>query len=106
MGFALWLRQNSEHYLMLDAQRRIAGKYGRPAPPPPSGLRDRFWLQLFAPVYRLLPWRLRRLAIQRMPGSHRQAWSRAPERGLPAIGPYGMEPPPSPPTTQPETRGE
>ena len=52
MAFAHWLRQNSEHYLMIDAQRRMAEKYGRPAPPKPRSLVERFWLDVFAPVYR------------------------------------------------------
>ena len=70
MAFAHWLRQNSEHYLMIDAQRRMAEKYGRPAPPKPHSLVERFWLDVFAPVYRLLPWKLRSFTMQLMPGSH------------------------------------
>ena len=92
MAFTGWLRQNSEHYLMIDAQRRMAAKYGRPVPPKPRGLTERFWLDVFAPVYRLLPWKVRRFTIQLMPGSHRQQWSRRPARGGPAVGPDGPEP--------------
>jgi hypothetical protein len=88
VGFAGWLRQNSEHYLMVDAQRRMAQRYGR-SPPRPEGWRDRFWLDVFAPTYRRLPWRLRRFTIQLMPGSHRQAWTPPPRRGTPAVGPDG-----------------
>ena len=84
-GFSHWLRQNSEHYLLVDAQRRMAAKYGR-AVAPSHGWQDRFWLGVFAPVYRVLPWKLRRLAIQMMPGSHRQAWTTPARRGTPAIG--------------------
>lgn len=114
MAFAHWLRQNSEHYLMIDAQRRMAEKYGRPAPPKPKSLAERFWLDVFAPVYRLLPWKLRSFTMQLMPGSHRQQWSRPAERGVPAIGPEGPSGPlsgtggPKPVTakTGPETGGE
>ncbi len=94
---------------MIDAQRRIAQKYGRQAPPKPRGLVERFWLDVFAPVYRLLPWKLRRITIQMMPGSHRQQWTRPAERGDPAVGPDGPDPrlfKQQMSTTGPETRGE
>jgi hypothetical protein len=107
VAFSRWLRQNSEHYLMIDAQRRMAQKYGRQAPAP-HGWADRFWLDVFAPVYRLLPWKLRRLAIQAMPGSHRRQWTRPAARGVPAVGPDGPATPPlrAASTTGPETGGE
>ena len=70
-----WLRSNSEHYLLLDAQARMASRYGRPGPPPPRGVREIFWLRLFAPAYRRLPWKARSALIQAMPGSHRRDWS-------------------------------
>jgi hypothetical protein len=108
-SFTRWLRQNSEHYLMIDAQRQIAQKYGRPPPPKPSGLGERFWLDVFAPVYRRLPWKLRSKTIQLMPGSHRQQWSRPAARGGPAVGPLGPDPrllQAAPSKTGPETRGE
>ncbi|HEX3621719.1 MAG TPA: hypothetical protein VHT97_05330 [Acidimicrobiales bacterium] len=94
MAFTRWLRENSEHYLMIDAQRRMAEKYGRPVPPKPAGLVERFWLDVFAPVYRRLPWTVRRFTIQLMPGSHRQQWSRRAARGGPAVGPDGPDPRP------------
>lgn len=115
MSFTHWLRENSEHYLMIDAQRRIAQKYGRPAPPKPRSLVERFWLDVFAPVYRLLPWKVRSKTIQLMPGSHRQQWSRPAERRVPAVGPTGPDPqqvqetqllPPAQSQTGPENRGE
>ena len=84
-SFSGWLRHNSEHYLLADAQRQMAEKYGRPAPPRPGSLKDRFWLSVFAPTYRRLPWKLRRFTIQAMPGSHRQAWTKPPLRGTPAV---------------------
>ncbi len=105
MAFAHWLRQNSEHYLMIDAQRRMAEKYGRPAPPKPHSLVERFWLDVFAPVYRLLPWKLRSFTMQLMPGSHRQQWSRPAERGRPGrSAPDGPKPVTA--KTGPETGGE
>ncbi len=100
MGFARWLRQNSEHYLMVDAQRRVAARYGREPPSAPKGWREQFWLGLFAPTYRRLPWRLRRMTIQLMPGSHRQTWTRSPVRGTPAVGPVA---PPMSDSKDPET---
>jgi hypothetical protein len=69
----------------MDAQARMAGKYGRPAPRAPHGAREIFWLRLFVPAYHLLPWRVRRLAILLMPGSNRRRWSPVPTRGHPAI---------------------
>jgi len=105
VAFTRWLRSNSEHYLMLDAQRRMAQKYGRPPPPKPHGLGERFWLDVFAPVYRLLPWKLRSFTMQLMPGSHRQHWSRPAERGVPAVS-LGGQKPAVPTQTGPETGGE
>jgi hypothetical protein len=103
-GFSHWLRQNSEHYLLVDAQRQMAAKYGKAAPPP-HGWRDRFWLGVFAPVYRVLPWKLRRFTIQMMPGSHRQTWHTPAVRGTPAVGPViNGQPLSSQPV--PENRGE
>ena len=89
MGFSHWLRQNSEHYLLVDAQRRMAEKYGRSPPPRPKGWRDRFWLTVFAPTYRRLPWKVRRFTIQMLPGSHRQTWTRPAQRGTPAVSADG-----------------
>lgn len=92
MAFTGWLRHNSEHYLLIDAQRRVAKKYGRPGPPEPRTLEERFWLQVFAPVYHVLPWKLRQLTIKSMPGSHRQKWTFPTPRGVPAIGGDGRPP--------------
>jgi hypothetical protein len=113
VAFTRWLRSNSEHYLMLDAQRGMAEKYGRPGPPKPHSMAERFWLDVFAPVYRLLPWKLRSATMQLMPGSHRQEWTRPAERGVPAIGPEGpsgplsgADSPKATTKTGPETGGE
>ena len=102
MGFSHWLRHNAEHYLLVDAQRRMAEKYGRQPPRSAHGWRERFWLNVFAPTYRQLPWKMRRRTIQAMPGSHRQSWTRPPMRGTPAVSADGRVQ-----TTIPtETRGE
>lgn len=74
MSFFRWLRSNSEHALLSDAQRRMASRYGANPPARPHGLKDRWWRQVFAPVYRILPWGLRRATMQAMPGSHRMGW--------------------------------
>lgn len=74
MSFGQWLRSNSEHYLLIDAQGRTAAKYGLQAPARPKGAKDRFWRQVFTPIYRLLPWGVRRRTIQALPGSHRRSW--------------------------------
>ena len=40
MSFARWLRTNSEHYLLIAAQDRIARQYGTQPPPGPHGARE------------------------------------------------------------------
>ncbi len=79
MRFSQWLRSSSEHYLLIDAQRRMAVRYGAVAPVGPRGLRERFWRQVFVPVYRLLPWGFRRRIIGALPGSHRRSWPPPPD---------------------------
>ena len=74
MGFAQWLRSNSEHYLAIDAQRRVGSRYGARMPEKASSLREHFWMHVFTPAYHLLPWGLRRRVIGALPGSHRRAW--------------------------------
>lgn len=74
MSFPMWIRSNSEYYLKCDAQDRIARQMGFNPPNKPRGLKDRFWRQVFVPGYRLLPWGLRRVVMQTLPGSHRQSW--------------------------------
>jgi hypothetical protein len=83
--FPRWLRSNSEHYLLLDAQARMAARYGRPTPPPPRGARELFWRRLFTPVYRRLPWKVRWMLIQRIPGSHRRTWAPVDKHRRPAV---------------------
>jgi len=74
-----WLRGNAERHLLLAAQAEMARRYLEREGP--VGRQGVFWRRLFVPVYRVLPWRLRRRIMSAMPGSHRQ-WSRgrAPRR--------------------------
>jgi len=74
MGFSRWLRATSERYLMIAAQRDIAAKYGVSPPRRPSGA-EIFWLRVYVPAYRAVPWRLRSAIMRRMPGSHRMTWT-------------------------------
>lgn len=78
--FSQWLRQNSEHYLVEAAQRDLSRRYlGRGGPlRAERGLQPFFWRHVFVPVYRWLPWQLRRRITQAMPGSHRRAWRQPP----------------------------
>jgi hypothetical protein len=74
MGFNAWLRTNAEHYLLVASQKKVAARHRRPVPLPKEGLKGQFFLHVFVPVYRLLPWRFRSAVLQRLPGSHRQTW--------------------------------
>lgn len=70
-----WLRMNSQKYLLESVQAELAREYlGRPPTVDSSRLANLFWVRLFAPIYRRLPWKLRRAIILSMPGSHRQGW--------------------------------
>jgi hypothetical protein len=72
--FAAWLRRNAEHYLLVAAQQRVAARTSFDAPVPRPTPKDRFFLVVFVPIYRRLPWRFRQAVLQRMPGSHRRTW--------------------------------
>jgi hypothetical protein len=72
--FSAWLRVNAEKHLMIAAEETIAARYGSPMPVRPPGLQSRFFLTVFVPVYRRLPWKVRSFAIHALPGSHRQGW--------------------------------
>lgn len=85
MSFAQWLRSNSEHYLLQDAQARAAARYGLATPRHAATTRELFWRKGFVPIYRRLPWSVRKSVMQLMPGSHRQEWSRPPTRHNPAV---------------------
>lgn len=79
MSFSQWLRSNSEHYLLIGAQDRIAKQHGARAPRKPHGFAEIFWLRIFVPIYRILPWSLRHRVMRAMPGSHRRTWTPPPE---------------------------
>lgn len=81
MSFAKWLRSNSEHYLLRDAQLRTARDLGIDTSVRVRGPKDMFWMWFFVPVYRCLPWGVRRGVMQLLPGSHRRAWPRKNWRG-------------------------
>ena len=86
MSFARWLRTNSEHYLMVSAQARVARRHeGANRPRTAHSPREWFWRGLFAPIYRLLPWALRRRIMAMMPGSHRRSWPPPPRPTGPAV---------------------
>jgi hypothetical protein len=75
MAFSRWLRATSEHYLMIAAQQKIGAKYGVALPPRPRG-REIFWLRVYVPAYRAVPWPVRSAIVRRLPGSHRMIWTR------------------------------
>ncbi len=85
MAFSSWLRANSEHYLVVAAQAEIAKRYGVAGPAHHGGFKEFFWLRIFVPMYRVLPWRLRHFVIRSMPGSHRRTWEYPSEASGPAI---------------------
>jgi hypothetical protein len=84
-SFFGWLRHNSEHYLLIAAHQTLARTQGAPAPRPPRGVMEIFWLKVFAPIYRVLPWPLRRRLMTAMPGSHRKTWAPPPRLKGPAV---------------------
>lgn len=67
---------------MCDAQMRVARRMGYNLPKPSRGLKDRFWGLVFVPIYRILPWSIRRAVMLALPGSHRHAW---PKRTSPPL---------------------
>ena len=60
---------------MIAAQEKIAAKYGVPPPRPPRG-REIFWLRIYVPAYRAVPWPVRSAIMRRLPGSHRMTWTK------------------------------
>lgn len=72
---ATWLRTNAERYLMIAAEADIAKRYGHRGPSKPKGLLGAFFLTIFVPVYRAIPWKVRSVLITAMPGSHRKTWT-------------------------------
>ena len=75
MSFSRWLRSNSEHYLLQRAQGQVAPRYSAQMPRRPPGLVGIFWARIFAPIYAVLPWPVRRAVMQAIPGSHRRTWT-------------------------------
>jgi hypothetical protein len=84
-SFSGWLRSNAEHYLLVDAHRRIAARHGTLPPRRRKGAKEIFWLKIFAPTYALLPWPLRHRVMRAMPGSHRKTWAAPPDLQGPAV---------------------
>jgi len=84
-SFFGWLRENSEHYLLVAAHQKLARTQGAPAPRPRHGAKEIFWLRVFAPVYAALPWPLRNRIMRAMPGSHRRTWAPPPRPPGPAV---------------------
>lgn len=76
MSFSRWLRTNSEHYLLCDAQDRAARSKGFNPPNKPRSLKDWIWRRFIVPAYHLLPWPLKKAIMQSLPGSHRKSWPR------------------------------
>ncbi|WP_110207108.1 hypothetical protein [Nocardioides daejeonensis] len=88
MGFTRWVRSTSEHYLMIDAQDKVARRLGTTRPAPPRGV-EIFWRRIYVPLFYLLPAGLRNAIIAKMPGSHQKRWvKQAPLRG-PAVTGFG-----------------
>ncbi len=85
MSFSGWLRSNSQHYLVAAAQQDIAKKHGVPGPVRYGGISEFFWLRIFAPLYQILPWKLRHAIMRGMPGSHRRHWDYPTDTTGPAI---------------------
>ena len=84
MAFTRWVRRVSEQHLLTAAQTVVAERYGVTPSSRPAGL-DIFWQKVYAPIYHRLPWKLRATLMARMPGSHRQKWTRQAPSGGPAV---------------------
>ncbi len=56
------LRERSEHYLLLDATERL-GKGAPSTVAPYRGPEGRFWRLVFVPLFRRLPWTVKRQAM-------------------------------------------
>lgn len=84
MSFAGWVRNTSEHYLMIEAQGKVSRKLGSNQPLPPHGIAF-FWRRVYVPLFYLLPLSWRNAIIARMPGSHRKKWSKQPPGKGPAV---------------------
>ena len=93
-----WLRRNSERYLLEAAQDDMARRYlGTMPQHPASGVVDAFWRRVYVPVYRRIPWAVRRRLIVAMPGSHRRPWRGLRERSIAVTPSTGRSPSVEPP---------
>ena len=57
------LRDRSEHYLLLDSTRRL-GKGAPGTVKPHRGREGLLWRLLFVPLYRRVPWEVKRRAME------------------------------------------
>lgn len=79
MGFSRWVRSNAEYFLREATENALAKRYGLKPPVRRRGPMAFVWRRMFVPIYRILPWSLRRWIMGVMPGSHRRPWNdRAP----------------------------
>lgn len=83
-SFPRWLRARSEEQLLVAAQRRVARAHGLPAPPPARGV-ELFWQRVYAPLFYRLPYPVRALVANRLPGSHRKTWHTPAQASGPAV---------------------
>lgn len=83
-AFFMWLRMTSEHYLMIDAQDKVARRLGTRPPSRPRGIAI-FWRRVYVPIFYFLPGSLRNGMIAAMPGSHRKDWPIEPPLKGPAV---------------------
>jgi hypothetical protein len=60
---------------MVAAQQKVAAKYQVPLPLRPRGV-EVFWLRVYVPLYRAVPWPVRSAIMRRLPGSHRMTWTK------------------------------
>lgn len=84
MGLTRWVRSKSEHYLMVDAEDKIASRLGTRRPLRPKGV-EIFWRRIYVPVFHRLPPGLRDSIIAHMPGSHQKQWKQQPPLRGPAV---------------------
>ncbi|MEP6817367.1 MAG: hypothetical protein ABI873_17640 [Marmoricola sp.] len=84
MSVSRWVRQTSEHYLMIDAMEKVGRRLGANTPERPRGA-ELFWRRVYVPVFHALPARVRDGVVARMPGSHRKEWRKQPPLKGPAV---------------------